>query len=122
MKGTHRVIVSNTTVKYEFDIKRNITVIKGDSASGKTTLVEMMSEFYESGVIKNVINLDVLNNPSKYIESSEYFSWERFFTKYLTDITGGTYLKYNKQQINPVYLHESNKKAILDVMDKVNID
>ena len=49
MKGKHRIIVSNSKVKYEFELKRNITVIKGDSATGKTTLVEMISEFYESG-------------------------------------------------------------------------
>lgn len=49
MKGTHKIVVSNTAVKYEFEVRRNITVIKGDSATGKTTLVEMISEFYESG-------------------------------------------------------------------------
>ena len=49
MRGIHHIEVSNSTVKYEFDIKRNITVIKGNSATGKTTLVEMISEYYESG-------------------------------------------------------------------------
>ena len=49
MKGIHHITVSNSTVKYEFDIKRNITIIKGDSATGKTTLVELISEHYESG-------------------------------------------------------------------------
>ena len=50
MKGTHKIVISNSTVKYEFELKRNITIIKGDSATGKTTLVEMVSEFYESGI------------------------------------------------------------------------
>jgi len=49
MKGIHHITVSNASVKYEFDIRRNITIIKGDSATGKTTLVELISEFYESG-------------------------------------------------------------------------
>ena len=49
MKGIHHITVSNATLKYEFDIKRNITIIKGDSATGKTTLVELISEHYESG-------------------------------------------------------------------------
>ncbi len=49
MRGSHHIIVSNSTVKYEFDIKRNITIIKGNSATGKTTLVEMINEHYESG-------------------------------------------------------------------------
>jgi len=321
MKGAHRIVVSNSTVKYEFEIKRNITVIKGDSATGKTTLVEMISEYYESGedsgisilsdkecrtiagrdwklllnnisdsiifidednsflptpefadavknsdnyyvivtreglanlpysveeiygikmsgkyaglkqayhelyhiygnikskydlkpevvivedsnsgydffeevskgkeftivsakgksnifkeiqkyrdkklliiadgaafgseidrimkliksedsialflpesfewlilsagIIKDNINSDILDNPSEYIESAEYFSWERFFTHYLIEITNGTYLKYDKQRINPVYLHDNNKKAILNVIDKIELD
>ena len=49
MKGTHRIVVSNASVKYEFTIRRNITIIKGDSATGKTTLVELINEYYESG-------------------------------------------------------------------------
>ena len=42
MKGIHHIIVSNGNSKYEFDIKRNITILKGDSATGKTTLIEMI--------------------------------------------------------------------------------
>lgn len=49
MRGRYRIIISNSNVKYDFTIKRNITILKGDSATGKTTLVEMVSEFYESG-------------------------------------------------------------------------
>lgn len=49
MKGKYRVIVENRRIKYDFEIRRNITVIKGDSATGKTTLVEMIAEYYENG-------------------------------------------------------------------------
>lgn len=49
MKGKYRVIVENKSIKYDFEIKRNITIIKGDSATGKTTLVEMIAEYYENG-------------------------------------------------------------------------
>ncbi len=49
MKGSYTITVSNETVKYEFQIRRNITVIRGDSATGKTTLVEMIREYYEAG-------------------------------------------------------------------------
>ena len=49
MKGSYRITVSNTKIRYEFTIRRNITIIKGDSATGKTTLVEMIREFYENG-------------------------------------------------------------------------
>ena len=49
MKGKYHITVANEMVKYDFDIRRNITIIKGDSATGKTTLVEMIREFYEDG-------------------------------------------------------------------------
>lgn len=47
MIGAYRVAVSNKYLKYEFTIKRNITVIKGNSATGKTTLIEMLREYNE---------------------------------------------------------------------------
>ena len=46
MKGKYHVIVQNRYLKYEFDIKRNITLIQGDSATGKTTLVDMIREYH----------------------------------------------------------------------------
>lgn len=49
MKGKYDIIVSNAKVRYDFTITRNITIIKGNSATGKTTLVEMIREYYESG-------------------------------------------------------------------------
>lgn len=45
MKGSYRVVVQNSSVRYDFVIRRNITVIKGDSATGKTTLIEMIREY-----------------------------------------------------------------------------
>ncbi|MFC2472125.1 MAG: Fis family transcriptional regulator, partial [Lachnoanaerobaculum gingivalis] len=44
MKGTHRVVVSTKRLKYDFVIRRNITIIQGNSATGKTTLVDMIRE------------------------------------------------------------------------------
>ncbi len=49
MKGSYKVEVANANLKYEFVIRRNITIIKGDSATGKTTLVEMIRDYYEDG-------------------------------------------------------------------------
>ena len=50
MKGSYRIIVTNARLRYDFTIHRNITIVKGNSATGKTTLVEMIREFYESGL------------------------------------------------------------------------
>lgn len=49
MKGSYRIIISNAVLRYDFTIHRNITIIKGNSATGKTTLIEMVREYYESG-------------------------------------------------------------------------
>lgn len=42
MRGKHRVIVSTKRLKYDFEIRRNLTLIRGDSATGKTTLVGLV--------------------------------------------------------------------------------
>ncbi len=44
MKGRHRIVVKNNRIHYEFEIKRNITIIQGDSATGKTTLINMLRQ------------------------------------------------------------------------------
>ena len=49
MKGTHHVVIQNKRIHYEFDLRRNITVLRGDSAIGKTTMVEMIQEYMDQG-------------------------------------------------------------------------
>lgn len=44
MKGSIQVIVSTKRLRYELNLRRNITVIQGDSASGKTTLIQIISD------------------------------------------------------------------------------
>ena len=56
---------------------------------------------------------EVLEHPSDYIESSEYFSWENFFTAYLAKITQNTPFQYSKIKINTVYLSENNMGKII---------
>lgn len=45
MKGKYRVTVSTKRLKYDFELKRNLTIIRGDSATGKTTLVDMVRDY-----------------------------------------------------------------------------
>ena len=49
MKGKYHVIVQNRRVKFEFDIRRNITVVRGDSATGKTTLMTLIEAYERLG-------------------------------------------------------------------------
>ena len=54
MKGSYTIRVENNKLRYEFTIRRNITIRKGDSATGKTTLVEMIREHYEDRELSGV--------------------------------------------------------------------
>lgn len=45
MKGRHHIIIESARLKYEFDIRRNITIIQGDSATGKTTLIDLLTDY-----------------------------------------------------------------------------
>lgn len=49
MKGSFHFRVSGKRAVFDFTIRRNITVIKGDSATGKTTLLRMLYEYLRVG-------------------------------------------------------------------------
>lgn len=49
MIGKHNVRVGNQKVQFNFDLLRNITVIRGDSATGKTTLIGLLSDYEALG-------------------------------------------------------------------------
>ena len=67
----------------------------------------------KSGVVKDVEK--ILEHPEDFADSTEFFSWEQFFTKLLTEKTKGTYLKYLKRKLNPNYLSDSIKNKILNL-------
>lgn len=66
-------------------------------------------------------NLDVkeiLQDPVKYIESSEYFSWEKFFEALLVNTTKNSkYLRYKKAKISDGYLTDENQAMIVKAME-----
>lgn len=45
MKGSVNIIVSTKKLCYELKLRRNITIIQGDSATGKTCLVQIISDY-----------------------------------------------------------------------------
>lgn len=49
MKGRYRIVIQNRRIRYDFTVERNITILRGDSATGKTALVEMIREYDENG-------------------------------------------------------------------------
>ncbi|MBR4588739.1 MAG: translation initiation factor 2 [Lachnospiraceae bacterium] len=49
MIGKYNVEISDNRIHYNFDIKRNITVIQGDSGTGKTSLIRMIADYERLG-------------------------------------------------------------------------
>ena len=54
MKGAYELTVQNKRIHYQFTIKRNITVIRGDSATGKTKLLEMIETYSLNGISSGI--------------------------------------------------------------------
>lgn len=74
-----------------------------------------------TGILKNSQVENMVNDPSEFVESREYFSWERFFTAVLIDATKDTYLAYVKRKLNVAYLGQSIETLILGQMGKVEL-
>lgn len=59
----------------------------------------------------------ILNDPSNYIESSKYFSWERFFTHLATKYSASRY-KYDKDNLDVYYMSNYNMKKVKPLLPK----
>lgn len=44
MRGKYHIVVQNNKLRYELNIRRNITIIRGDSATGKTKLINLLEQ------------------------------------------------------------------------------
>ena len=75
-----------------------------------------------SGILKDAEVSQILQAPSDYIDSNDYFSWERYFTALLTEKTAGTHLNYTKKTLNEAYLKDGVKNAILGQIEKVDLN
>lgn len=75
----------------------------------------------ESGLIGGKEVRNMLRHPADYIESSEFFSWEQFFTSELIEATRGSYLAYGKAQLNPCYLQQRERAAIEGVLPDLGL-
>ncbi len=54
MKGKYEVVVKSRRIQYRFSVIRNITILRGDSATGKTTLIDMIAAYQENGEASGV--------------------------------------------------------------------
>ena len=73
----------------------------------------------KAGIVDQKRIREILQQPEEYIESRDFFSWERFFTNLLIQSTKDTWMQYKKNQLNPAYLSEKMKNAILKVMEMI---
>lgn len=102
MKGKYKITIQNKKVKYEFEIRRNISVIRGDSATGKTTLVDMIREYYEIGEDSGIVlksekqcavlegrnwkmQLQAMNNSIIFIDEGNAFISSKEFASEIQD-------------------------------------
>ncbi len=103
MKGKHHIIIETDNLKYEFDIRRNITVIQGESATGKTTLVDLIAEYVRGGRGRGIRfssdvpcgvytgheahwkqELELLSGSIVFIDEDYRFMYTREFAEYLS--------------------------------------
>lgn len=56
MVGKYEIEVYNNKVHYFLTIKRNITILQGDSATGKTELIRLIQERQLPTTVINVLN------------------------------------------------------------------
>jgi hypothetical protein len=75
----------------------------------------------KAGLIEDSNLTAQLEHTEDYVESREYFSWERYYTRQLIQLTQDSFLKYAKRQLNPVYLQEKITSKILDVMKGIEL-
>lgn len=64
---------------------------------------------------------EVLAHPEDFIDSSKYFSWERFFTDYLTQATHNIEgWQYRKTELANAYMTERATEIILRSMGNID--
>lgn len=74
----------------------------------------------KSNGIPGVSIRDILENPENYIDSKEYISWERYFTKLLTDITAKNKIwRYTKKKLPQVYTSVKVLNAVKRIMQLI---
>ena len=103
MIGKYHVNIETAGLKYSFDIRRNITVIQGDSATGKTTLIEILADYKRLGAGQGInissdiplyvytgdgknwkYDLDAVKKSLVFIDEDYSFLFTKEFARYLT--------------------------------------
>jgi hypothetical protein len=140
MTGAVRVRVKNSRNTYEFVLKRNITILRGDSGIGKTTLYDMIREYNrfgrsESGVAiscdKPIVvlegndwenDLDATHNSIVVIDEGSRFISTREFAESVRDsdnyylIIGRNYLNQLPYSVDEIYTVKGKKNKKFELI------
>ena len=140
MKGSYDFEVSNGDLFFKFTIKRNITILKGDSATGKSTLLDLLNTYSNNGPASGVSvktnanyyvylgnesdrtwkdRIEEKKNTIIFIEENSRFIFGRYFAKILKQ--SGNYfvfvtrnpigtLSYSTKEIYGLYSYYSEEK------------
>jgi hypothetical protein len=73
MVGKHHIIIETSKLKYSFHIRRNITIIQGESATGKTTLIELLADYKRRGPGQGI---NVSSDIPVYVYTGEDKNWK----------------------------------------------
>ena len=74
-----------------------------------------------AGILKNSQVENIVNNPAEFVESREYFSWERFFTALLTGQTQHDPVwAYSKRKLAKAYVSSKVMSAVKKVMNLID--
>lgn len=134
MVGKHRVQIGDNTVRYDFVVSRNITIIRGDSGTGKTTLYNLIQEMNQkknSGIVysSTLSYLPRLITPDYVLCEDSNSGLEMFHAlaekvsaEVLEEHTKGTELEYHKKKLNKQYLYARAMKILSKFLLGSNIN
>ena len=57
MKGSFRIVIDSLRTRYDITIRHNITIIIGDSGTGKTALLNELVDIQNQGDVDNGISI-----------------------------------------------------------------
>ena len=66
----------------------------------------------KAGAVKE-IDADRIENPERYADSTDFMSWEQYFTALLVEATkDNEYMRYKKSKLSDYYLQDKNADRI----------
>lgn len=91
-------------------------LIRYIQSNNKECVIYAPESFEYTILNSGLLNVDqrVLDETYNYADSTEYFSWEQFFTKYLINISQETIYRYNKSKLNKIYLDDVSVRKIME--------